>query len=286
MLGSAIASSLASAQIPFLEASRTRGIKFDATGLRCIELLNQAELKSGDVIINAVGLTKQRIVESEDSSIELAIKLNVLFSLELARVANQRGVVVYQVATDCVFSGIRGRYTEEDEHDPKDVYGKTKSLGESKLDNVMHIRASLIGPELGRNSLFFEWLRNLPDGSEVRGFQNHKWNGVTSLAFAKVLTGLIRDSYFRAGVSHLVPQDSVTKFELVELVLRGLGRRDVSLQPYEDFVALDRTLDTIHPGTNSDLFRLGEYAGPPSIESMVSEMCAKLDLNQEGLRRW
>ena len=53
----------------------------------------------------------------------------------------------------------------QDEFDALDVYGKTKSLGEIPDANVMHLRCSLIGPELGRNSLFFEWVRQQPHGA-------------------------------------------------------------------------------------------------------------------------
>ena len=42
---------------------------------------------------------------------------------------------VIQIATDCVFDGLKGNYTEDDKHNAIDVYGKTKSLGEVSADN-------------------------------------------------------------------------------------------------------------------------------------------------------
>lgn len=131
MLGSAVANAFVGSKFDVLTASRTSGLRFDAESLEVGSLFKSAELASGDFVINCVGLTKSRIDETSLASRSSAVRLNVDFPAELARIAEASGVKVIQVATDCVFSGRIGSYSESSPHDPLDVYGKTKSLGKS-----------------------------------------------------------------------------------------------------------------------------------------------------------
>ena len=276
MLGSAVVSELATAGLNPQVASRTQGLQFDAGELKAIELLRAANFGEGDFVVNCVGLTKSRIDESSIESRALAVRLNVDFPVALAEAAAKLGVKVVQVATDCVFSGTVGGYLETSPHDALDVYGKTKSLGEVPSASVMHLRCSLIGPELGRNSLFFEWVRQQYHGAQILGFTNHLWNGLTSKAFGKIVKGIIKSDLFESGVHHLVPASQVTKDELVRLELKHLGRDDVLVNSAAAAYAVDRTLRTANSAFNNKLFLSAGYKAIPTIEEMVSEICADL----------
>ena len=276
MLGSAVARELSKSGISLSIASRTQGIKFDAQEVNLSHVFKSAGLKAGDYIINCIGLTKSRIDEKSRESRALAIALNVNFPNALASQAEAKGYKVIQVATDCVFSGLRGNYSESDPHDALDVYGKTKSLGEVPSSAVMHLRCSLIGPEQGRNSLFFEWVRQQQPNAEIKGFTNHIWNGLTSKVFGQILVGVIQSNLFRPGVQHLVPADKVTKDELVRLELAALGRHDVSVTAASALDSVDRTLATIDVARNRELFHTAGYAELPTIRAMVEEICQEL----------
>ena len=52
---------------------------------------------------------------------------------------------ILQIATDCVYSGATGGYTESSSHDALDVYGKTKSLGEVALPTSIICAARSLG---------------------------------------------------------------------------------------------------------------------------------------------
>jgi dTDP-4-dehydrorhamnose reductase len=276
MLGSAVADALQEKGHEVITASRSAGIKFDAVNLDTEKLLTAASLQKGDFVINCVGLTKSRIDESSMASRSLAVKLNIDFPNDLAKAAEKFGVKIIQVATDCVFSGLAGGYSEGSAHDPLDVYGKTKSLGEVPSENVMHLRCSLVGPEIGRSSLFFEWVRNQPREAKISGYTNHVWNGLSSRAFGKVVAGIVREDLFSAGVQHLVPADRVTKDALVRMELAALGRNDVSVQRLAADIAVDRTLRTENSKQNSELFLAAGYSEIPTIEQMVLEACENL----------
>jgi dTDP-4-dehydrorhamnose reductase len=276
MLGSAVTKALQEKGHEVITASRSSGIKFDAVNLDTEKLLTAASLQEGDFVINCVGLTKSRIDESSTASRSLAVKLNIDFPNELAKAAEELGVKIIQVATDCVFSGLAGGYVEGSAHDPLDVYGKTKSLGETPSPNVMHLRCSLIGPEVGRSSLFFEWVRQQPINAQIDGYTNHLWNGLSSRAFGKVVSGIISEELFESSVQHLVPSDEVTKDELVRLELSALGRDDVQVTSTEGEHPIDRTLATDRTGFNTQLFLAAGYKKIPTIEEMVLEACMNL----------
>ena len=279
MLGSSVVTALLKKNIKALEASRTSDIHFDAERDHPDALLNETQLIGGDYVINCVGLTKSHILASDPNTIEKAVKLNSLFPAELAKAATKRGCRVIQVATDCVYSGEVGNYNECSPHDAVDVYGKTKSLGEVASESVMHLRCSLIGPELqGRSTLFFEWVRGLKQGSEIFGYTNHKWNGLTSFAFGKIVGGIIDRDTFSPGLHHLVPADVMSKRDLIMLELELLAREDVTVIPLETEAPIDRTLATKDQRRNSSLFFNAGFKRVPTIREMMAE------LNWESLR--
>ena len=276
MLGSAVYRELASAGLQVIEASRTRGLKFDARELESRDLIQTGGLEVGDYIVNCVGLTKSRIDEESIESRALAIRLNVEFPNNLALAAQNSGVRVIQVATDCVFSGTVGSYSETAKHDAEDVYGKTKSLGETPSNAVMHLRCSLIGPERGRSSLLFEWVRQQTHGASIRGFTNHIWNGLTSDVFGQIVSGIVKEGLFTSGVQHLVPGDKVSKDQLVRLALAALGRSDVKVSSVDAPYEVDRTLSTQNAQKNLKLFAAAGYKKPPTIAQMVTRLCSEL----------
>jgi len=276
MLGSAVHRQLVSAGLDVIEASRTSGFKFDARELQSHRLIQVGNLEAGDYIVNCVGLTKSRINEKSIDSRAIAVRLNVDFPNDLALAAESSGVRVIQVATDCVFSGTVGSYSESAKHDAEDVYGKTKSLGETPSHSVMHLRCSLLGPERERNSLFFEWVRQQPEGASIEGFTNHIWNGLTSDVFGQIVSGIVKDGLFVPGVQHLVPEGKVSKDQLVRLELEALGRADVKVSSVEATHQVDRTLSTQKTEANSNLFAAAGFKNPPTIAEMVTRLCSEL----------
>jgi len=276
MLGSAVASTLRANGHEVLTASRSTGIKFDATNLGTHEILVGAGLQRGDFVINCIGLTKSRIDEASLASRSLAVMLNISFPNDLAQAAELLGVKVIEPATDCVFSGVSGNYSESSPHDPMDVYGKTKSLGEIPSTATMRLRCSLIGPEIGRSSLFFEWVRQQPFNARINGYTNHLWNGLSSITFSKVVSGIIIEDLFKPGLQHLVPSDKATKDELVRLELAAFRREDVQVKSKPDEHPVDRTLKTDSPDFNKRLFLVAGYNKIPTIEEMVLEACVSL----------
>jgi dTDP-4-dehydrorhamnose reductase len=179
---------------------------------------------------------------------------------------------VIQIATDCVFSGQKGSYLESEAHDALDVYGKSKSLGEVPNASMMHLRVSIIGPEVGRSTSLLEWVRNQPNGAQIFGFTDHLWNGVTTSHFGKLARGIIESDLFEAGVFHVVPGNRLPKNKLVEKIASVFGRDDIQVQPKPSGNTVDRTLETNDPSFNSSLWAAAGYPTPPTVEQMLEEI--------------
>lgn len=227
-----------------------------------------------DWIVNAIGVLSAHVDERVASSIENAIAVNALFPHRLAAHAARRGQRVIQIATDGVYSGTDGPYDETAQHDPTDVYGKTKSLGEVPAENVWHLRCSIVGPELGKPSSLLGWALGTAPGGELTGYTGHRWNGITTLHFAKLCAALIAGADI-PNLQHVVPGDNVSKAELLELALAAFGRTDVTVRRVPGPGApVDRTLTTREPAANQRLWRAAGYEEPPTVGAMLNELAA------------
>jgi dTDP-4-dehydrorhamnose reductase len=242
----------------------------DATVRELPEALHK--LGPTDYVINCIGVIKPYISEDSAASRERALLINSIFPYTLDALASDLGFKIIQIATDCVFSGVKGKYLETDLHDAIDTYGKTKSLGEVPSVNMMNLRVSIIGPEAGRSTSLFEWVRNQPENTEINGYSDHYWNGITSTGFARICRGLIENNGFVAGTHHLLPSDAMTKFDLVTAIANKSGRKDIKIIEGPSGNKVDRTLATTNESLNAKLWANAGYPAIPSISELVAEI--------------
>ena len=220
-------------------------------------------------------MIKPRIDESDPASVASTIDVNSSFPYRLAEALSD-GQRVIQIATDCVYSGATGSYEEAATHDPLDVYGKSKSLGEVPAPGLLHLRCSIIGPEQGEPRSLLGWLLSQEQGGTVTGFTNHRWNGVTTFHFAKLCEGAIAAGLIDLpSPLHVVPGDVVNKAELLQVMSEAFGRGDINVELGEGGTAVDRTLSTEHPAQNRRLWEAAGYPEPPTIAAMVRELAEK-----------
>ena len=213
-----------------------------------------------EYLINCIGITKPFSKDDDPAGVVRAIKINSDFPWELANYAKKHKIKVIQIGTDCVYSGKKGMYTEGDQHDPLDVYGKSKSLGEVFDGTTLILRSSIIGPELKKQTTFlFEWFYNQPDGGTIGGFEHHLWNGVTTLQFAQICKIIIKTDSFNklmsvSKVHHFIPNSTVNKYELMN-IFNDIFQKNLKINRInKPDQVVDRTL-----GTNyEDLLHLFE----------------------------
>jgi len=221
-----------------------------------------------DYIINCIGITKPYCKDDNAEQIENATKINSLFPYYLGKWADKNKTVVLQIATDCVYSGRNGNYDEKDEFDPTDVYGKTKSLGEIYLNSVKNLRCSIIGPEFKTQAFLLEWVLKQENGTTINGFTNHFWNGVTTLHFAKICNGIMKNDVELNHIQHIIAGNILSKFEMVSKMAKSYNK-EINVNPVDTPASIDRTLNTNNSELNKLLWTNAGYDEIPGVDDMI-----------------
>lgn len=215
-------------------------------------------------IINAIGVIPQRNCGLFES---VRYGINSMFPHEIIE---QTDCPIIQIATDCVYKGEKGSYTEESIFNPVDDYGTSKLLGEVEAPNMHHLRCSIVGLGYEDSYSLLGWFLSQPKGAVIQGYANHWWNGVTTLHFAKICQGIIENSIALPHMQHLVLADSVSKYQLLKLFASEFGREDITIKPVLDWPT-NRILDTVNPALNLELWQAAGYSEPPTIAQIVRE---------------
>lgn len=188
-------------------------------------------LKKYDYVINCIGMIKQK-----QSSIQDLYKINSEFPKELSKKTNK----LIHISSDCVFGGklsIDNSYSSKDKPNANDDYGKSKYLGEIP-EASMVLRTSIIGPAKD-NAGLFEWFRNC-NNSEIKGYINHIWSGVTTLQLAETIHSIIDNNQYKFGIYHLA-SPKISKYDLLKEINEtfDLNKNIVS---YYDINYINRSL--------------------------------------------
>jgi dTDP-4-dehydrorhamnose reductase len=219
-----------------------------------LALLNQA---APDVIVNCVAITKRRQTLNPVSS----IKLNAMLPHRLAAWANDNGGRVITISTDCVFDGQKGGYTEEDQPNAWDTYGRTKALGEVTYGNTVTLRTSFIGRELTSGTELLEWFLQQA-GRTIKGYRGALYSGMSTLYFADVIADIIGKFPQLSGL-YQVASPVVTKYELLCLARDAFGIK-VNIEP-DDAIILKRNL-------NGEKFRRATGIIVPPWSTMMNDL--------------
>ena len=271
MLGQAVRREALRAGLEVLAASRTSGILWDYCQADFSDLAGKIGLTKADVLINCIGWIPQKSAGSKVQDEREAFALNVELIREIQESQEVVGFNWVQIVTDCVFSGKTGLYSEQSPLDPVDLYGQTKSLGESHMSGAMRIRSSIIGPDKIHHSGLYEWFRNQAAHSSVPGFSNHLWNGVSTKAFGRLVASLSVQRIVLPGIHHWIPRDSISKHGLLEIFRAELNREDLSIEKFDTGSSSNRILTTVNLEMNSQLWAAAGYDRIPSIQELARE---------------
>jgi len=189
-----------------------------------------------DVVINCVGLVKQ-LAEADDPL--SAIPINALLPHRLAQLCEVAGARLVHMGTDCVFSGAKGMYTEADASDAKDLYGRSKYLGEVDYPHAITLRTSIIGHELDGARSLVGWF--LAQEGSVKGFTRAIFSGLPTVEIARLIRDHVIPHPDLHGLYH-VSAEPIKKFDLLTLVANQYGK-SIDILPDETYV-IDRSLDS------------------------------------------
>ena len=191
-----------------------------------------------DVVVNCAGLTKHK-PEADDPLV--SIPINTLMPHRLAGLCKLVGARLIHVSTDCVFSGEKGRYIETDFADARDVYGKSKALGEVLYPHTITLRTSTIGHELQSQYGLLDWF--LAQQGSCKGYTRAIFSGLPTVVFAQVIRDVVIPHKQLSGLYHIAAEP-IGKFDLLKLIAEIYGK-SIDIVPYEKLV-IDRSLDAKH----------------------------------------
>lgn len=208
-----------------------------------------------DSVINCIGVLNQFAEQNH----ALAAFLNSYFPHFLAKTTDGIDTQVIHMSTDCVFSGRRGSYTEEDFPDGETFYDRSKALGELNDDKNITLRNSIVGPDINPKGIgLLNWF--MQQKGEINGFTKAMWTGQTTLQLAKTMEAAAKEKAH--GLYNTVPDHSISKCELCGLFNKYLRNNELTIHPVEG-VNADKSLKRTH-------FEFGYLI--PDYETMVAEM--------------
>jgi len=163
-----------------------------------------------DIIINCAGITTRRGVE--DNIVNTGL-VNSDLPHKLDSWANLNSKKLIHFSTDCVFSGNKGNYLDNDFADAEDIYGKSKALGEVNSPNTLTIRCSMIGRELYNFTELFEWLIKNKN-KKIEGYSKVLYSGITTVRMGKILNQILKKNLNLSGIYN-ISSTPISKFDLL-----------------------------------------------------------------------
>lgn len=200
----------------------------DETLLR--ESLEEADF---DIVINCVGVLNKAAETNPD-----AAWLNGELPHALARMTEGMPTRVFHMSTDCVFAGNTGPYTEASVPDGASAYDRTKAAGELRDSKNLTFRNSIVGPDMSPRGIgLLNWFMQQP--GPVKGFTGAIWTGLTTLELAKAMEHEAGEGAH--GLVNMVPEGSISKYDLLQLFNRELRGGSVEVVP-DAGLQLDKAL--------------------------------------------
>jgi dTDP-4-dehydrorhamnose reductase len=205
-------------------------------------------LECCDYCINCIGVLKPDI---EVTGLADTLFLNSVFPQMLSNTCADTNTKMIHISSDCVFSGKKGNYIETDRCDGDGLYASSKS---KEPINAMTVRTSFIGEQPGKVLGLLSWILSHTN-SEMQGYVNCVWNGVTCLQLCKTIDQAIRECRLWLGVRHLYSPTPTNKYQLccdvnaiydLGNIVHPVEASNIEGTLIPPGTVLDRTLSTVY----------------------------------------
>jgi dTDP-4-dehydrorhamnose reductase len=196
------------------------------------EFIEYIKNYDGDYIINCIGAIPQKTKD---------FGINTILPVYLDLNTNCK---IIHPATDC----------ESD----NDIYGISKRIATDwLLANGQHtfiFKTSIIGIELNSADSLLCWFLKQ---TNANGYTNAKWNGITTLEWAKQCKNILDNKH--TAIHTILSSDCISKFELLNLI-KEVFQHDIEIIPI-DGIGKDKCLiaDFKLVGIKQQLIELKEF---------------------------
>ncbi len=182
------------------------------------KFINALKKTDAEIIINCIGVIKQK-----KTSFSSMMEINTFLVGDILQNIPEKKIFI-QPSTDCVFSGKTKKKKNfiNDIPDAEDIYGLTKIFSEkiaSSYKNSCVVRSSIIGPDLRSEGLgFFNWLYQCKRNEKIKGYDNHLWNGVTTLEWCKLVEKHVVNNKNEFKNFLCFESPVVSKYQLIKMI--------------------------------------------------------------------
>jgi len=181
------------------------------------EDMKKINQENPDLIINCAAYTN---VDGAETEADKAYAVNVEGMGNLVDFCKSEGIIFVTISTDYVFNGKEESYNEDDEKDPVNYYGKTKSKGEdlvvNNLDKYYIVRTSWLFGKNGKN--FVETMIKLcAEKDEIKVVDDQKGKPTYTMDLAKAIINLI-ESKKPYGIYHITNEGVCSRYEFAKYI--------------------------------------------------------------------
>ena len=166
-----------------------------------------------DIVIHCAGLAN---VEDCESNSDLAYKVNVLFSENVAIACKKYTIQLVYISTDHLFSGLHPMVSEEEPTSALNQYGRTKLEGErlvlSNDNQSLIIRTNFYGWGTSYRKSFSDFIiNNLRNGIPVNLFEDFFYTPILIEVLSQTVMELVTKN--AKGVFNVVGDERISKYE-------------------------------------------------------------------------
>ncbi len=182
-----------------------------------------------DVVVHAAAFTD---VDGSETNEDLAYKVNVIGTRNVAVACNEVDAALVYICTDYVFDGTKGSsYYEYDQINPLSVYGKTKHLGEVCVKDILNkfyiVRTSWLYGYHGPN--FITTMLKLAEKMDSISVVADQFGSPTyTVDLARAISELIKKPIY--GTYHVTNSEHCSWYEYAQEIFQIAGI-DIEVNP-------------------------------------------------------
>ncbi|MGD0977579.1 MAG: dTDP-4-dehydrorhamnose reductase [Candidatus Bathyarchaeia archaeon] len=208
-------------------------------GIECLDVRGYKQIE------DIVGKVKPDMVmhlaaETDVDKCELepdhAFLTNTIGTQNVALVCQKQSIVMVYISTIGVFYGDKPEpYTEFDNPNPINVYGRSKLEGEkivqSLLERYYIVRAGwMVGGGPKRDKKFIgKIIKRLNETTVLKAVNDKIGSPTYTVDFSRCVTDLIETGYY--GLYHCTNKGYGSRFDVAKKIVDFLGRSDVTVEP-------------------------------------------------------
>jgi len=178
-------------------------------------------------VINCAGYTK---VDKAEEEIDEAFRINKDGARNIALFSAKRQIRLIHISTDYVFDGRQEAsfvYSEDDETNPINIYGKSKLAGEEEIEKILEeyfiIRTAWLYGLKG-NNFVYTMLRLFKERDLIKVVEDQWGSPTYTVDLAGAILKIIEDDSVSYGIYHFTNEGMTSWYEFARAIYKKAKR--------------------------------------------------------------